>query len=122
VSGVVLVLLMAVAVQLLAWVAAERRAAERRQWALEEAANIMDRITALPWDSLNSDRLSDVARSSQADSVLPEGNLLVELMDMPGEFASKRVVVQVQWQARPGQRVAPVRLTSWVTHWEGIGE
>ena len=48
------VFLMAVAmtatVQVLGWVASERRAVERRQWAVQEVANLMERLTAAPWE------------------------------------------------------------------------
>jgi hypothetical protein len=114
VAGVLLVAVMALSVQVLGWVAAEKRAAMRRQWALEEAANVMDRVTALPLDRLLSQPEMEVTLSSQAQEVLPEGEVRVELIREPREVDARRVVVQVRWQLRPGQFAAPVRLTSWI--------
>src|SRR5438445_497746 len=45
-----LAIAMTATVQVLGWVAAERRAVERRQWAVQEVANVMERLTAEPWD------------------------------------------------------------------------
>ena len=124
VAGVLLAVLMAAAVQMLGWVAAERRALERRQWAMQEAANVMERITARPWESLSPDpdpdpdresgSLASVELSSHARDVLPEAELHVTVADEPEQPDAKRLVVVVRWQRRPGEPAAQVRLTSWV--------
>ena len=119
VAGVLLVALMAAAVQMLAWVAAERRASERRQWAMQEAANVMERITAQPWESLTSEdpdsgRLASVELSPHAQQMLPEAELHVTVASEPEQPDAKRLIVAVRWQRRPGEQPAQVRLTSWV--------
>src|SRR5688500_7371071 len=39
-------------------IAVQRRTAERRELALLEAANLMERLTLSPWDELSEERLS----------------------------------------------------------------
>ena len=52
VATILLVVAMTLAVQALGWVAAERRATERRAAAVREAANLMERLTARPFDQI----------------------------------------------------------------------
>lgn len=114
VAAAVLVLLMAVTVQMLGWAAAERRAAERRQWALQEATNVLERLTAQSWDSLTAEAVASVELSSQARAVLPDAELKIEVTNRPGPPSAKQLVVDVRWQRPAGQSVASVRLSSWV--------
>ena len=46
---------MTTTVQVLGWVATQRRAVERRQWAIQEVANLMEHLTAEPWDRVTPD-------------------------------------------------------------------
>ena len=43
-SAVMLMIAMALTVKVLGWVGAERRAWDRRQWAAQEAANLMEQV------------------------------------------------------------------------------
>ncbi len=45
---------MTVTLQVLGWVAAERRALDRRQCAIRESANIMEQLAVRPWKALGS--------------------------------------------------------------------
>ena len=47
-SAVMLMIAMALTMKVVGWVAAERRAWDRRQWAAQEAANLMERVTGRP--------------------------------------------------------------------------
>ena len=114
VAAVVLMLVMAITVQVLGWAAAERRAAERRRWAAQEAANVMERLTSRPWDSLTAEAAAAVELSPQARAVLPEGELAIEVTSQPGPPRAKRLIVAVRWQRPAGQPAASVRLTSWI--------
>jgi type II secretory pathway component PulJ len=119
VAGALLFVLMVVAVQMLAWVASERRALVRRQWAAQEAANVMERIVAQPFDRVSSDPATAFELSEAARQVLPEAQLHVNVSDEPGQPAAKRIVVAVEWRPRPDQPAARVALTSWIYRREG---
>lgn len=114
VAAAVLVMLMAVTVQMLGWAAGERRAAERRQWALQEATNVLERLTAQSWASLTAEAVASVELSPQARAVLPDAELKIEVTSRPGPPSAKQLVVDVRWQRPAGQSVASVRLSSWV--------
>ena len=51
-ATVLLMIAMTLTVKVLGWVALERRAAERRQRAVMEVANVMERITAYPFEEV----------------------------------------------------------------------
>ena len=61
---------MMVMVKLLAWVGAERQAAERRQWDSHEFSNAMEHIVSEPFDRVTTER---------ARSLLAEVSLLKSL-------------------------------------------
>jgi hypothetical protein len=117
-AGAVFVLgaTMALTVQVLGWVAAERRTALRRQWALREADNLLERITSLPYDRVATaaiDRLK-ADGNRHVERELPGGHLDVQVAERATPAPAKQIVVEVHWRARSGGEVAPVRLTAWV--------
>ena len=110
----VLAVAMAVTVQILGWLAAERRSAERRQSAADEAANVLERLTLRPWDDLTPEAVRGVPLSDQARRVLPDGALSVQVAEAGKDVAMKRITVEVRWRDRAGGATKPVRLTAWV--------
>lgn len=114
VSGAMLVVLMVVTVQVLGWVAVERRAADRRQVAALEAANVMERLASQPWEDLTAERTAEMKLSTQARDVLPEGELKLEIQNESGQPEARRILIEVHWKGQASQPVAPVRLTSWI--------
>jgi prepilin-type N-terminal cleavage/methylation domain-containing protein len=113
VSVVLLAAAMMLTVQVLGWVASGRRASERRQWAAQEAANVMERFTALPWERISPESARAVTLSPEARQGLPHEELAVSVDDQDGG-RSKRVSVRIRWRNRAGEWDAPVRLTAWV--------
>lgn len=115
-SGVMLAIAMALTVKVLGWVAMERRASDRRQWAAQEVCNLMERVTAKPYDAVSEGSVGNVVLSPQARQMLPGAELRVEVVeDGPaGGKGSKRVAVQLRWHDRSGGWDAPARLTSWI--------
>lgn len=112
VAGLLVGAAMVLAVKLLGWTAAERRAAERRGWAVQEAANAMEAIAALPFDRLSIASAEAAAKLSRsASEVLPGGRIEVQVADDP---PLKRIDLAVRWQGTSGVSEAPVRLTAWV--------
>jgi hypothetical protein len=115
-SAVMLAIAMALVVKVVGWMATEHRAWDRRQWAVQEASNLMEEATARPFDAVSTTGLADLALSSQARRLLPGAELKADVAekDATGGPGSKRVAVRVRWKDRSGSWDAPVQLTSWV--------
>lgn len=120
-SAVMLVIAMSLIARVVGWTAADRRNLDRRHWAVQEAANLMERLTARPFDSLTADSVKDAALSPEAARTLPDATLEVEVADHDpaGGDDSKRITLRLRWRARSGEWDAPVRLASWVHRREG---
>jgi Tfp pilus assembly protein PilV len=115
-ATVILMIAMSLTVKVLGWVALERRAAERRQRALMEVANVMERIAAYPFDEVTPELTRRITLSTTAGQSLPESDLSVDVTNSdPGAGRSaKRIAVRLRWKGRSGEWEAPVRLTSWL--------
>jgi hypothetical protein len=115
-ATVILMIAMSLTVKVLGWVALERRSAERRQRAVLEVANVMERITAYPFEEVTPDLTSRITLSTTAGQSLPESDLSVEVTNSePGAGrSSKRIAIRLRWKGRSGEWEAPVRLTSWI--------
>lgn len=120
VSSILLATVVVTVAPLLGWVAAERRAAAQRQFAMQEAENLMERITLLDWTELTSDRLAQWDLSSEAAEVLPDRQLTATVEEVPGPPPARRVQIVLTWQNRAGETVSPVRLTSWFFRPEAV--
>jgi prepilin-type N-terminal cleavage/methylation domain-containing protein len=107
-----LMVAMTLVVELVGWVAAERRAAERRTRAIQEAANLMERLTARAPGVLTPEGVAALRLSPAAQAALPGGELKVRLD--PAEDGLTRIRLELRWRDRSGGFEAPVRLTSWV--------
>jgi prepilin-type N-terminal cleavage/methylation domain-containing protein len=109
----ILGMVIVVAAQLLAAAAVQRRGVERRSLALLEAANLMERIAAVPFDELDSTRVEQYALSARTQSCLPESQLSIHVQSKEeGEIRFKMVTVEIGWLSS-GQPARPVQLTAW---------
>jgi type II secretory pathway pseudopilin PulG len=113
VAGALLAMLMAFAFQVLALSAAQQRAQARRQRALAEASNAMERLAALPWDQLTSERAESQQRAQPTDSIAPSATWSVDIAQPPGEPNARRIAVEVRWPDAAGLSERPVRLVAW---------
>lgn len=114
VGGLMLLLaVLAMTVQLLAWSGAARREARHRQWALHESQNVLDMVTSLPPEALTTESLAARKLGERAETALPGGLLKVTTEAEDGEFPSTRVMVTVTWRGRSGEPVSPLRLVAW---------
>ena len=115
-SIILLLAMMAAMVKVVAWVGAERRQSERRQWASQELSNAMERIVSEPFDRVTSERarnlLAEVSRQ-QKPLVSPEWDASVA-DDSGSPIPARRVSLKVRWKTRSGEWDAPVRLVAWV--------
>lgn len=115
VAGVMLAAAMAMTAKLAGWTAAQRREAERRGWAVQEAANAMEGLAALPFDRLTTETARASAKlSASAGAVLPGGQIDAEVIEEDDGLPRKRIDLAVRWNGGSGGAEAPVRLTAWV--------
>jgi len=107
---------MVIVVQVVGRVAAGRRPAERRQRAVQEAANLMERLAARPWDELTPAAARSLAASAatSARDALGDGSIEADVASVAGDPTAKRVAIEVRPGDRSGGRSAPVRLVAWV--------
>ena len=114
VSAVMLATVMSVTVRLLGSLAAGRRAAERRLCAVQEVANLMERVTARPWGEVTPEGIRSVTLSPRALQALPGAELAATVDDALGNRGEKRINLRLRWRDRAGTWTAPVRLTAWI--------
>ncbi len=120
-SAAMLIIAMSLITRVVGWTAADRRNLDRRQWAVQEAANLMERLTARPFESLTTDSVKDATLSPEAVRTLPDATLNVEVVDHDpaGGDDSKRITIGLRWRARSGDWDAPLKLASWVYRRKG---
>ena len=115
VSVMVLMTAMIVSVRVLGWVGNERRASDRRQWALQTASNVLERVSREPFERVTPETVKSIAAATAAERALPDPAWEVAVDVVKGEATpSKRVTLGLRWKERSGELGAPVRLTSWV--------
>jgi hypothetical protein len=106
---------MLTAIPTLAWISRARQAAERRQAAVLAVGNLMERVTALPWDDITPDVSARFALPEDLAKRLPEADLRITVVSVSGAPHAKRVLIELRWQETPaGIQSAPVRLAAWV--------
>ena len=108
-----LAVLLALSVQLISVTAHARRASERRAIALEQAANIIERVRGLPFPEITRERLAGIELPPEVRQILPDAVAEVTMEEEPGDVAAKRVRVEVHWKGAAGTE-PPARLTYWV--------
>jgi hypothetical protein len=101
-------------VHVLGWVAAERRSVERRQLATQEAANLMEHLTAEPFEKLTADSARGLSVSDEARRRLPGAELAIDVDRKAAAEDTKRLAIRLRWRNKAGAWEAPVRLTAWV--------
>ncbi len=117
-ATVILMMIMSVALKVIGFAAHERLAAERRERALFEAANVMEKMAALPFDEITPDRAGRMSLSDTSRQRLPGCELTVQVSTVASAAPAgpaKRIAVKIRWRDQSGQWESPVRLTSW-TH------
>lgn len=111
---VLLLAALSLVVKVLSWVGGERRAADRRLWAVQEVSNVLETLSGEPYGKLSKERVEQLTRVRHAAEVLPEADWRVEVTeDAAGAAPAKRVTLGLRWRTRSGEWSAPVRVTSW---------
>ncbi len=118
ISTVVLTIVMGLTVKVLGTIAQERRAASERQQGTLEVGNLMERITAYPFEQVTPELARSMAVSDLARRSLRDSELAIEVSGAGQSGAArrpaKRVMIRLRWKGAGGQWQSPVRLTSWV--------
>ena len=112
-AGILLAVMMTVCLQFLRATGHQRRGLQARRTAIQEAANVMERVCARPWGELTPELAAQVQRSEEARRALPDGELQVEVTPTDQEPDGKRVAVVVRWPGGPEQPDRSVRLVAW---------
>ncbi len=99
--------------QVLTATAAARRRAETRLIAMQQSANVMERLAAVPWEDLSEENIEKLELEKLVRRLLPDAQLDIELATPPDEPPAKRITVSIGWSDRAGQAVGPVRLVAW---------
>lgn len=100
------------ACQLLQLVAAQRRAAEYRALASLETANVMEDLLCRSWMELTP-QAPRVQLSQTTRERLPSPQLRINVASEAGDPSSRRITVEIDWQASDGRRGQPLRLVAW---------
>lgn len=115
VSVIVLMTAMGLTVKVLGWVGMERRAAERRLWAIQELGNVMERVAGEPFDKVTKTSVAAAAAEGHLERVLSGARWEVGVFeDDKKALTAKRVTIGLRWKEKAGGWEAPLTLTSWV--------
>ncbi|HEY2155927.1 MAG TPA: hypothetical protein VGH33_09880 [Isosphaeraceae bacterium] len=114
IATLLLAVAMTIVVQTAGWLAAERRGAGRRQRALQEAANLMERLSSRSWDELTPELARAQVLSPATKAVLRDGTLDVAIIPETGDPPARRITIRVHWGDPSAGLVAPVKLVAWV--------
>jgi hypothetical protein len=116
VSCVLLAVLAFVCLKSFAAAAEQRLAMDQRQIMIREAANLMEKTAAIPWDDLNRERVQTIAESAEKllQKEIPGAKVVVEIVLEKDDPAVKRIALSLEWQNMENfERYCPVRLTAW---------
>ena len=111
---VLLGVVFSVSVPLLVTVARERLSAEQRQFALQHAANLLERAVVKDWSELPPGEQTLTATPPDVLAMLPGLERYLTVTELPEVPRSKQVTVSIRWQGRAGKTVAPLALSAWV--------
>ena len=101
------------AVQTLGGIAQMRRVSERQQFALFEAANVMERLSILPWEELTAEKAAAISLSPEGKRRLNGGEIVVTIEAADETTEVRRIQVEVRWKNSAGEPESPARLTTW---------
>ena len=113
-AGVLLMTVSMIVVPAIYWVHRERRQTERRQIAIVEVENLMERTVALPFDEVRQSTVDKFALSESAVRQLPDASLQIKISNADDVKQMKKIQIQLDWKNQQGIREMPVSLTSWV--------
>ncbi len=99
--------------QWFSWDTFERREAWKRQLATQEAANVLERLSLTPYETLSADNLAAIKLSPETRAWLIDGALQVSVSETATPAHGKQLQVEIGWGRSHENPPAPVRLTTW---------
>ncbi len=99
--------------QLMAAVAKHRITAERETVARQEAANLMERVFAMPWTELTEEHVASLQLSETCQQRLPNPQLNISVESAAGTPAGRQIRVELTWRDSSGQYRRSASLTAW---------
>ena len=111
----ILTVVLGVMVKVVHGVGIERRAADHRLLAIQEASNLMERLTSEAFDTLSNERAKAISEGLLPIKGLPGASWRIDVSELKGgPLPGKRLSVRLRWQDRSQGWDGPVSLTSWV--------
>ena len=104
---------MTLGAQALGWSSAQRRLADQRHLALQEAVNCLERVRMIPWQDLSEARLAEIELSAEARRRLSAATLKIESQSASSGPTAKRIHVKIAWQSQGGNLPLQVNLVTW---------
>jgi len=103
-----------VSISMLLAAARQRRGTEQRQFAVQHAANLLERITTQTWSELLEGPQTLDPAPSDVEAMLPGLDRRIEVKKDQQAVESKLISVTVRWKDFAGRELAPVRLSTWI--------
>lgn len=103
-----------VSISILGTSARQRRATEQRQFAIQHAANLLERTMMRTWSELPAGPQTLEPPPTDVEAVLPGLSRRVEVSDLPQDVATRLITVTVRWKDLSGRELAPVHLSAWM--------
>ncbi len=115
VAAALLGTLLTVSLKMLAASADLRRVTDQRQAASLAMGNLLERLSARPWNELTPELATKEKLPPEAARQLPDAELKIEItaQTSEAELPAKRIAVSLRWRGPGGQMVAPVKLVTW---------
>ena len=109
----------AIIVPALSWMGTESRLSMQKQEAVEGLYNLMEDLTARPYEDLTPDAAAKIELPKPLQEQLPGAKLEVAITETETAPKAKRIQMRLSWNQRSGQPLAPLRLSAWVHQTEG---
>jgi type II secretory pathway pseudopilin PulG len=110
-AAVVLAAILGAAVPMILLVQSQRRENAVHRDAVRAADNLLERVLAIDWADLESDRVGETIRADEVLVSVPGGAWNLEVVDAKAGPPAKRITVTVSYRIR-GQ-TGSVDLTAW---------
>jgi hypothetical protein len=81
--------------------------------AVEEAANLTERLMARSFGQLTPEAVESIELSATARNALPSASLRVEVLSTDAAPAAKRITVEIAWGTAAVGGTAPIRVVAW---------
>ncbi len=112
-ATVMLGVLIVVSVRMLAATAAADRAAWQRQAAWQEAANLMERIDAMPWEQIDPAHVDQLQLPERLEQSLPNSSLELAIGTRLDQPDVKQITVTIGWGGTETKPPKEARLSMW---------